>query len=115
MTFKKMSVLFVAVLLVSSFSMAQTSDLFKKGGFYITPQIGLNSLSIPLGASFEYGITPNIGVGGTVTYWGWSYDYGKATVIVLSAEALYHITTLKVPKLDVYAGAGLGYGIYSFS
>jgi len=115
MTLKRISALFLAVLLVSSFSLAQTTSLFKKGGLYITPQIGLNSLSIPIGVSVEYGLTENIGVGGTATYWGWSYDYGKASVIVVSAEALYHFTKINVPKLDVYGGAGLGYGIYSFS
>lgn len=112
---KRISALFLAVLLVASFSLAQTGPLFKKSGLYITPQIGLNSLSIPLGVSVEYGLTENIGIGGTATYWGWNYDYGKATVIVVSAEALYHLTKINVPKLDVYGGAGLGYGIYSFS
>ena len=115
MSLKKISVMVLAVLFVSSLSLAQTTGLYKKGGLYITPQIGLNSLSLPIGASVEFGLTENIGIGGTVTYWGWNYDYGKATVIVLSAEALYHLTKLKLNKLDLYGGAGLGYGIYSFS
>lgn len=115
MNVKRISAIVLAVLLVASFSMAQTGPLFKKAGLYVTPQIGLNSLSIPIGASVEYGLTENIGIGGTVTYWGWSYDYGKATVIVVSAEALYHLTKINIPKLDLYGGAGLGYGIYSFS
>ncbi|MDP2914772.1 MAG: outer membrane beta-barrel protein [Candidatus Aminicenantes bacterium] len=106
----------LAVLFVSSLSLAQTTGLFKKGGLYITPQIGFNSLSIPIGASVEYGLTENIGIGGTVTYWGWNADpYGKYTTIILSAEALYHLTNLKLDKIDLYGGAGLGFAINSFS
>ena len=115
MTLKRISAIVLAVLFVSSLSLAQTTGLFNKGGLYITPQIGLNGLSFPFGASVEYGLTENIGIGGTVTYWGWNETYWKSSVIVISAEALYHLTKINVNKLDLYGGAGLGYGIYSVS
>ena len=116
MTLKRISAIVLAVLFVSSLSLAQTTGLFNKGGLYITPQIGLNSLSIPIGASVEYGLTENIGIGGTVTTWGWNADpYGKYRIIIVSAEALYHLTNLKLDKIDLYGGAGLGFGINSFS
>lgn len=115
MTRKKIFAIVLAVLFVSSLSLAQTTGLFKKGGLYITPQIGLNSFSLPIGASVEYGLTENIGIGGTVTYWGWSEAYWKSSVIVISAEGLYHLTNLNLDKIDLYGGVGLGYGIYSFS
>lgn len=86
---------------------------FKKGDTFITPQIGLNKYAIPFGANFEYAITENIGVGGTVMVWLWS-DFGyKQSLIVPSVDASYHFTMLEVDKLDLFAGVGLGYAIYS--
>ncbi len=80
---------------------------FNKGGKYITPQIGLYSGEIPFGASFEYGITENIGVGGTLMMWfGSGYH-----VFMPSVDGAYHFTKLKVEKLDLFAGASLGFAI----
>ena len=117
---KKCLIFAAAILLVVSVSSAAVkippSQLFQKGKMWITPQIGLYSWggSIPFGASFETAITPNIGVGGTGMAMFWSDVGYSLSLIMLSAEVAYHFTQLKVDNLDLYAGGGLGYSIYSF-
>jgi hypothetical protein len=82
---------------------------FNKGEMYLTPQIGLNSYAVPFGASLEYAMTENIGVGGTVMMWIWSHG----TIILPSVDGAYHFTKLDVEKLDLFAGASLGFAIFS--
>lgn len=113
---KKLSatVLTLMLLGLGTSALAGTSE-FGKGSFLLTPQVGLNSYTIPFGLSAEYGITPNIGVGATAMFMLWSDQYWTNTVIGLSADAAYHFTQLDVEKLDVFAGASLGFTIYSWS
>ena len=86
---------------------------FAKGDLFLTPQIGINSYAIPFGANVEYAITENIGVGGTVMVWLWN-DFGfSQSIIMPSVDAAYHFTMLELDKLDLFAGVGLGYAIYS--
>ncbi len=82
---------------------------FHKGDKFLTPQIGLNSYAVPFGANFEVAITENIGVGGTVMMWIWSHG----TIIMPSVDGAYHFTRLDVDKLDLFAGASLGFAIFS--
>jgi hypothetical protein len=110
-------VLLVAVGAASAATKIPSDQLFKQGKIWVTPQIGLYSWggSIPFGAGVEIAVTPNIGVGGTVMAMFWSESEWSESIISLVAEALYHFTTLKVDNLDVFAGGGLGYSIYSWS
>jgi hypothetical protein len=85
-----------------------TSATFKKGNMFVTPQVGFNRWSVPFGASFEYAVTGNIGVGASLVAYFWS----GASVIVPTVDGTYHFTWLKVDKLDVYAGAAMGFAIY---
>jgi len=89
---------------------------FVKGAFYLTPQIGLYSWggSIPFGAAGEFALTPNIGVGGAIMVHMWSEEFWTESIISFSAEVLYHFTKLKAQKLDLFAGGGLGYSVYSW-
>ncbi len=86
-----------------------TSQVFLKGDMFLTPQIGINSFAVPFGANFEYAVTENIGVGGTVMLWFWN----GASAIIPAAEGAYHFTQLKVDKLDLFAGAGVGFLIFN--
>jgi hypothetical protein len=106
MTKKLFTVVFAIVLCSTLFLGAQE---FTKGGKYLTPQIGLNSYTVPIGANFEYGISDNVGIGGSLMLWlgsGW-------TVINPSGEVAYHFTKIEVDKLDVFAGGSIGFSIYS--
>ena len=89
---------------------------FAKGHFYLTPQIGLNSWGggLPFGVNGEYAMTENIGLAGTAMMNMWSETYWSETLTNLAAEVNYHFTKIAVQKLDVYAGGGLGYSIYSW-
>ena len=88
---------------------------FAKGNKFITPQLGINSWTIPFGANFEYAITENIGVGGTGMFWTWSNEWVKDTLILLSADVAYHFTKIKAEKFDLFAGGYAGFAIYSYS
>jgi len=110
---KKTLVVVAALLLLSGAALAGENE-FSTGSFFITPQVGINSFTVPFGVNAEYAITPNIGVGGTVMVWLWSDAYISQSIIGLSVEGAYHFTQIKVDKLDLFAGAGLGYSIYSF-
>ena len=88
---------------------------FSKGSFYLTPQLGINTWAVPFGLNAEYAITLNIGVGGTVMSWFWGNIWYSYSIIYPSLEGAYHFTKLNMDKLDLYAGAGLGFAIFSYS
>lgn len=113
---KRVCVLLAVVLAVTGLASASSKE-FSIGHFYLTPQVGFGSWggSIPFGASAEYALTDNIGIGGTVMAQFWSETGWTESWITISAEALYHFIKLAADKIDLYAGAGLGYGIYSVS
>jgi hypothetical protein len=111
---KKLVTAIFALLILSGAALAGTNE-FSKGSFFITPQVGINSWAIPFGVNAEYAITPNIGIGGTVMVWLWSDTWYTYSIISPSAEAVYHFTQLNLDKIDLFAGAALGYTIYSFS
>ncbi len=102
------------VLALTQSALAGTKE-FGKGMLFVTPQIGLNSYTVPFGVSAEYGLTPNIGIGGTAMFWLWSDPYWTNTVVSLSVDGAYHFTKLDVEKLDLFAGGSLGFTIYSWS
>jgi len=95
---------------------------FSKGSKYVTAQLGLNSYAIPFGVSLEIALNENVGVGGSVMlqFWGEDYSYfglgyrSSSTLITPAVEAAYHFTQLKVNKLDLSAGANIGFSIYSY-
>lgn len=104
-------------LILALFTVSATAGTneFSKGSIFITPQVGLNEWTIPFGVNVEYGITPNIGLGATVMVWLWSDEGWSESVIAPMIEGAYHFTKLNVDKLDLYAGLGMGFAIYSFS
>ncbi len=112
---KKIVIVLVLCLLATSLVSAAPKrkaaplNAFLMGDLTVTPQIGLTSGYTPVGANVEYGLTDNIGIGGTAMFWFAS----GVTVIIPSLEAAYHFTQLDVENLDVSAGGGLGYAIYS--
>jgi outer membrane immunogenic protein len=114
--FKKAAVLLAVLLVVSGLASA-TSKEFYKGSFYLTPQVGFSSYGsgLPLSVNAEYALTENIGIGGTVWASFWSDTFASYTFIMISAEANYHFIKLAADKIDLYAGAGLGYGFFSES
>jgi hypothetical protein len=119
MKFKKVFFITLVILLSASLLSAayykkpvkksNTGLSFVKGSKYVTAQIGLYSGVIPFGANFELAMTENIGVGATMMVW-----FGDGiTVFMPSVEAAYHFTMLEVDKLDLYAGAGIGFAVAS--
>lgn len=116
MNLKKMFILICVLFL--SISLIAGEKEFKKGTNLLTAEFGFSSFATPFGVSFERGITDQIGVGVSALFMSWGYDLGafgdyNQTLIIPSAFAVYHFTKIDVKKLDVYAGASVGFGIYS--
>jgi hypothetical protein len=112
---KKTAAVFI-ILLFSTFSFAfPQGKEFYKGIQILSPVLGLNSYTVPVGVNFEYGVTKNIGIGGTAMIWWWSSQYWSNSLIGFSFDGAYHFTSLEVEKLDLFAGAGLGFSLYSYT
>ena len=91
-----------------------TEQEFYKDSQFITPLIGINEFTIPFGVNYESAVSDNIGVGGTGMLWLWGEKHWSNTIISLSGEVAYHFTKIKAEKLDLFAGGGLGFSIYSW-
>ena len=113
---KRFAVILAALLVLGLASSASaSSEEFAKGSLFLTPQVGITTYAIPFGISAEFGLTPNIGIGATAMFQLWSDEWWSQTLINLSADAAYHFTQLDVEKLDLFAGASLGFSIYSWN
>ncbi len=110
-------------LLVIAFILATTNgyaQAFQKGDKLLDLGLGLNSYysgGIPFGASFEVGINDDLSVGANVDYLSTS-NYGyRFTALYFGGRGSYHfnkVLNIKDEKLDLYAGAGLGYRSFSW-
>ena len=110
-------------LLVIAFILATTNgyaQAFQKGNKLLNLGLGLNSYysgGIPFGASFEVGINDDLSVGANVDYLSTS-NYGyRFTALYFGGRGSYHfnkVLNIKDEKLDLYAGAGLGYRSFSW-
>ena len=110
---KKVFVLIIVLSLVFGMSLMAGNKEFKKGNSFITGEFGFSSWATPFGVSYEMGLNENIGIGASAWLMSWSGIGISQTLITPSVFAQYHFTEIKVAKLDVAAGATLGYSIYS--
>ena len=109
-------------ILTHSNSQAQS---YKMGDNLLNVGIGVGVYSyggLPIGASFEHGFTEQISAGGFIDYLSWKNSYSSYNYswrfIYFGARVSYHfneLLNLNNDKLDVYAGAGLGYSAVSTS
>jgi len=132
---KKVSLLFIALMLAFTFAQSQTKsgDVFGKGSSAINLGIGFGNTVYTSGyqmawptisVSYEYGIVEIpmgsslkgiVSVGGLIGFGGSKYDYSyfgygydvKSNFFVFAARGNYHF--IFHPKLDTYAGVILGY------
>ncbi len=111
---KKFLAVALTFVFVGAFLFSGTQE-FSKGDKFLTGQVGLNSYAIPFGASYGMAINENVEVGGTVMLYFWSDPGFSYTVISPSLDAMYHFTKLEAENVDLFAGASLGYSIFSVS
>ena len=112
MRYKKWLGLGLALVIFSTAGFAGTRE-FRKGMFFLTPQVGVNEWSVPFGVNAEWAVSPYIGVGGTTMLWLFGkegYDY---SVVTLFGDFSYHFTRLDARDLDLYVGGGLGFNVVS--
>lgn len=124
---KKMSLVFISLLLLSSLSFAQ----FEVGKHHAGPSlsIGFGGWGLGFGADYEYGMSlkeigvdapGTLGIGGIFRYYNWSENFGLAnydwsyTDIIIGAQGNYHFK-LDNSKLDPWVGLVLGFDISSSS
>lgn len=108
----------LVLFLFSVYGFSGTNE-FSKGSTFLTPQVALYSYAPSFGASIEYGMTENIGIGGSLmlAFWNTKIMGSKISesLIIPSFDAYYHFTKIPVKMLDLFAGASLGFSIYSWS
>ena len=124
--------LFLALILGGITLQAQS---FREGQVTISPSIMVGTIGfygggtgLPLAVSGEYGITEYIGVGPFLGYAGYNYNSGsfkyKWTFFTFGARGDFHFwslledateSDLGADKIDVYAGALLGFRTASYS
>lgn len=103
---------------------------FDEGNHLLNVGLGLGysgyyASALPIGASYEYGITPDISIGAqfdvaSFSYYSSYYYYGyyssdRYLATYFGGRGSYHfnrILNLDSDKLDIYAGAGVGYRSY---
>lgn len=111
---KKIFVSFVFAALMAA-TLTSNAQSFQKGDKLLNAGIGLRSFWIPIGGTLEYGITDQISVGPSFYFAKWG-DFG-GTLLTFSARGSYHFNELlkiKNEKLDVYAGAGVGFNKWTY-
>lgn len=130
---------FIALFFFITVAITSHGQVFVKGTKMLSAGIGLgdrylilsgyNMVVPPLQLNFDYGITEKlgigyIGVGGLLSYSVNRYDYSNSifnynyrytyTNITIASRATYHFD-LGIEKVDLYAGAILGFNIASRS
>ena len=107
------------VVILAGFALfTQTSHAqFDNHKMFLGPVVVLATDPVGFGAELEVGVSDNVGVGGMIRYWGKSfsssaYDW-KWSIIMPQVVGYYHFMPRQ--QLDPYAGARLGYAIYSSS
>jgi len=90
---KKITAVVILLLLSTcSFVFSQEREFYKNIQI-ISPVVGLNTWTIPVGANFEYGLSKHIGIGGTAMLWWWTSQDWANSLIGLSFDGAYHFTT----------------------
>lgn len=123
--------IFMAAFIVATASIANAQD-FEKGTNVISAGIGLGSslgyysgstISPALSVQYEHGTFPigDVGVislGGYLGYKNYTYKYqtykDKWTYVIVGARSAFHLTSLKVDKLDLYGGLMLSYNSLNY-
>ena len=121
-------VLFAALALAGSVSLANAQEIFQTGTKVVNVGVGLGGTLAgttipPLSVSFDYGVKDNlingengsISAGGYIGYTASSIDFGvskyRTSYAILGARGAFHYQFM--PKLDTYAGIMLGYRVAS--
>lgn len=94
--------------------------MLDKGSAQLNAGFGFSSWGLPLYVGLDYGVHKDVSVGGEFSFrsyntrWdGYKYHH---TIWGLSANCNYHFTNLfDIPKeWDVYAGANVGFYVWSY-
>ena len=119
---KLFAVVLLLGLIAGSLAAEENDYAVEKGDFFIGASIGLNyfSSSPVYGVHCEYILTGEIGIGkvgigALARYWKWEQDVILTTYefsyTFIGAQGNYHFN-FGGPKLDLYAGVVIGYGIF---
>jgi outer membrane immunogenic protein len=115
----KKNVLLIVFLCVTGALLAQAP--LAKGQVQLNGGVGFSSDGVPVYVGLDYGVHPDITIGGELSYRshydnvvGIHYNY---SVIGISGNGNYHFNTiLNIPRnWDFYAGANVGFFIWSYS
>lgn len=112
---KKLNLIIVFIVLVSTFSFAQGT--LGKGGKQLNAGVGFSNWGIPIYAGLDFGVHESITIGPRISYRNYNrYDNSyKQSLTVLSFNGNYHFNKLLnlTAPWDLYAGLTLGYYLWS--
>jgi hypothetical protein len=112
---KKLFSVSIASLMLFFVSTTGFSQAFSKSDKLLNAGLAIGTYGyggIGFGGTFEFGVTDDISVGPTVGYSGTTDSGYGFSVLSIGGRGSYHFNrlfNLTNDKLDIYAGAGLGY------
>lgn len=113
----KKILLSLALVLVTSVAFSQSA--LYVGSSQLNLGVGLSDSGIPVYLGFDHSIARDITLGAELSYRAynenWQNDYYNHNIIGLSGNANYHFNTIfgLSPRWDFYAGANIGFYIWT--
>ncbi len=117
MTMKRINLLMLMLLLVSSAAFSQAP--LGKGGKQLNAGLGFSTWGVPIYAGLDFGVHQDITIGPVISFQNYGYTAAgnkyNQNLIVLGFNGNYHFNTiLDIPsQWDFYAGLTMGYYIWS--
>ncbi len=109
-------ILVVMLVLLLSFGLFARGGgkAFKMNKKLIDVSIGFSRYTTPFAVGYEQPLKDNLGINISALFLSWGYDFGSnnQTLIMPQASLNYHFK-MNSPKVDLFAGPGLGFSIYS--
>lgn len=113
----------IIALIVSMFGISSSfaQGTLGKGGKQLNAGVGLSTWGVPIYAGLDFGVHQDITIGPVVSFRNWSQRIGTVNyghnIFVIGFNGNYHFNSLidLDPEWDLYAGATLGYWLWSSS
>jgi hypothetical protein len=113
----KKIILSLSFVLMTSFAFSQSA--LYKGTSQLNLGLGLSDSGIPFYIGFDHSIARDFTLGAELSYRAynekWDNDYYNHDIIGISGNANYHFNSLfrMSPRWDLYAGANVGFYVWS--
>ena len=113
----KKLIISLSLILITGFAFSQ-SPLYR-GSSLLNLGVGLSDSGIPVYIGFDHSVSQDITLGAELSYRAynenWQDDYYNHNIVGISGNANYHFNNLFriSPRWDLYAGANIGFYIWT--